>query len=467
MDINQTIEQLIPAYKGYFYFLQKNKEKLGLMNAETMANKSGSLFLSNIIVKQLLEHNKINVLEAIANGENNENTLLDILSNWETIYKNNDTPNFTFLGLRITTDCNLYGKDRCKYCNQKRYSDFLDKSVIIKNAKSIAKDGKIKGISASVSGGEPLIFVNNYLFGESGIINNLSKLGFTINMNSNLHMLSPKEALLVVESGLLNIHVSFDSSLEKIHDDLVCEGAFHRVLNSIRYIQLTKGILGIPYPNIHINVVGTKENLLYYDELFKLLISLRLDETNFSPFGSPYSNPSRMDMSPHLIPLGGNSNLQPSKEEWDSFENEIIPSCRSIWNKYLIDNNIVPQKYNSFDMVHFFANPYSRLRVGFSGLDQDKFPSKCYAAPTQVMIMPNGDCYPCSCHADNPKAKPLGNINLDSIQDIMQKNKDYLYNLPSKELCAKCPRSALNINNIVESKLRAHIRRWMLSENLN
>lgn len=456
-------------YKGFFSHMEKYKEDYTITGLDYKSNiskelPSGRRNPSNDIISQYKKLNKHFVENAIKEGQEDIPTLLRIFSNWENIHR--IMPGFTFLGLRITTDCNLYGKDRCVYCDQKQYKGKISNEVLENIINEISLNGHRRGIFASISGGEPLLLFND-IYSASGLVKKLSDNGFLVNMNSNLHLISPKDTLQVINSGLANIHTSFDSSVEYIHDKLVCKGALRRTLESIKYFQIIKSILGVESPAIHINVVATKENLFSYDKLLKFLLDYRVKQTEIG-LGSPYTNPGRMDLSPHLIKLGGEANLSitPTDDDWNKFEGSVLPKCRQIWNTYLSENNIELTEYNSFDVVHFYANPNKKETL------QKKESSynftKCYIAPTQIYVMPNGDCYACGCHADIKIAPILGNIYNDSVREIQKRNLSFLNNeLPHKDYCVKCSRSTQNINSMIEKKLKAHVLLLLKKKHVN
>lgn len=460
------MNDVVQVYKGYFKHLEDYKELYCaecFNNANSLDEKGKTVNISVDIVNQLVNRNKKYVMEEIKKGNRNIKELLEIISRMDmsTILKR--VMEFTFVGIRITTDCNLYGSDRCTYCDQKHYKGKLNVRKLKEILESISNNGKRRGINVSLSGGEPLLLYED-LFGKGELIKFCYENGYIVNMNSNLHLVTPQSVLPIINSGLASIHTSFDSSVEFVHDKLVCQGAMNRAIEGIKYIQHIKKIFNVFYPVVHINVVATKENLLLYDKLLKFLLQYRMGGKELG-LGTPYTNPERMDLSPHLIPLGGSGNkkLMPDVEEWTKFEDEILPKCREIWNEYLNNNGIELTRKNTFDVIHYYSNPLKFNAV--NQVNEKKEYRKCYLAPSQIYIVNNGDCYTCGAHADIKNAPVLGNIYENSIDEIINKNIYFLNNeLPHPEFCRKCAKNTRKLNAVIENRLIASLQAWINKE---
>lgn len=463
------MDNVVAAYKGYLKHLEMYKDKY-VPNCFEMKiygeKQNGVISPSADVVKQLITRNREKVIDEIKQGNRNVTKLLEVISEISLDGVAERVMDFTFIGVRITTDCNLYGRDRCKYCDQKHYKGKLDISVLKEIIESISYKGRRKGINVSLSGGEPLLLFED-LFGRGELIKCFSENGFVVNMNSNLHLITPQNVLPIINSGLASIHTSFDSSVEYIHDKLVCNGAMNRAIEGIKSIQAIKRIFGVWYPVLHINVVATKENLLLYDKLLEFLLQYRMPQKVIG-LGTPYTNPGRMDLSPHLIPLGGerNKDLMPSSDDWNAFEKDILPRCRDIWNNYLIENGIKLTRKNSFDVVHYYSNPLKFNSV--DKVNEKKDFKSCYIAPSQIYIVNNGDCYACGCHADIKDAPILGNIFVNSVDEIIKRNIHFLTReLPHPKYCIKCAKNTRKLNMMVENRLIANIQSWIEQEEKN
>lgn len=470
----------LSVFEGYYNYLRRNKDKINVtpfnvQNSVTEQSPTGLLNSGTVIAEQLIQLNGSKVKEMIDNGIEDEKELLNTLGSWESILKTDDAPIFTFLGLRITTYCNLVGKYRCEYCDQKIYADNLNIDSVIEVAKKITNNGKIRGIRCVISGGEPFVRGIDELFGEKGLVSQLYKLGFIVSMNSNLQLLSPLDVLPIINSGLANIHVSLDSVDKDVNDAMSFSGARDRIMTSLQMIEKVKTILNCQYPLIHINVVGTKHNILYFDKLFKKLLSLRADYNNYKE-GNPIVNPDLTALSPHIIVVGGEANkeIRPSVEEWTIFVEKVLPNCRKSWSNFLRRNHIKETHSNSFDIVHSSSNPFFssifESNINYSEkikelVEEEKRDtisnaSRCYVAATQGYICPNGDVYSCGAHADRPNAPVLGNIYKNNLIEIIFQNMKYINNeLPHSEYCKRCIRSIKSTNAVIEERLKIYIKR--------
>lgn len=462
------MDNMPKIYLGYFKHLEAYRDSYNVrcFDIKECGDEYGEVLNpSSNVVNQLMDRNKEKILAEIEHGNRDIKQLLKMISDLSAQPCSKRVMEFTFIGIRITTDCNLYGSDRCSYCDQKRYRGKLDAEKLKEIIDLVSDKGKRRGINVSLSGGEPLLLYEDLFW--KGLIKAFYDHGCVINMNSNLHLITPHSVLPIINSGLASIHTSFDSSVEFVHDNLVCEGAMSRAIEGIKLFQSIKKIFHVSYPVVHINVVATKDNLLLYDKLLRFLLQYRLPQEKVG-LGTPYTNSGRMDLSPHLIVLGGdkNSELQPGIDDWAKFENEVLPRCREIWNDYLNKNGISLTRKNGFDVVHYYSNPLKFSSVKKTE-DKKQF-RRCYIAPTQIYIVNNGDCFACGCHADAKNAPVLGNIYKDSVDDIIKNNINFLTTeLPHPEYCAKCAKNTRKMNAIIENKLIAHIENLIVQASKN
>ena len=421
------------------------------------------------IVEQLTILNEEQVRQAIARGVTNQGELLRIYSNWARAYALGEAPKFTFLGIRLTTDCNLIR--RCEYCDQRLVKNNVSLAKWKEILDEVTENGLRRGIYMSISGGEPLL-EGGELYGKQGLIRRAANLGAVVNLNTNGHLITPYVAMSLIGSGLAKLHLSFDSPNPEIHNKLDGADTFPRVMEAIYSMQLAKAITDSPYPVLHINTVVTKRNLLTYDALVKSLLTQRRLVYDFSG-GNTHTNPDLRDLMPHLIPVGGPSNarLRPSKEDWNYFLQETWPRASQIWIEFQASLGIPPERRSDFKDICFFGNPFTRVAHGAS-IDEviesfcdgnyavNAFSSFCFAQATQAYVYPNGEVYYCGSSSDCASPRSIGNVNKEGLSEMIK--RDYLaasHPLPNLGDCSTCYGSTIAINQKVEKILREKIAR--------
>ncbi len=392
---------------------------------------------------------------------------LNGVKDWHEIYSQGKGPEFTFLGMRITTDCNLDTHRRCAYCDQQQVENLVDLKKWREIIDEVTKDGTRRGIYMGISGGEPLLW-GDFLYGDNGLIRYATDKGGVVNLNTNFHLLTPTIATSLTKSGLAKVHVSLDAPDEKINDSLEGSGSFRRVWESIYIMQMAKKVIGSKYPVLHINTVATKRNLHFFDELLTSLLGKRRLAEDYSQ-GDTHTNPDLRDLAPHLILLGGEKNkkLRPSEEDWKYFIDHTWPNASRIWEEFQEKHKVPKERKTSLQELCFFSNPFTRVKHNLpiektvenfaqGNYAESSLCKQCYAAPTQAYVLPNGEVYPCGSHADTEKRKPIGNVLEENLKGIIKRNLDYLVNSlgENNESCGGCYGSTLAINQKVREKIQ-------------
>lgn len=446
---------------GYWAHLLKSQYMIDEVKQGKFNPENKKINPAENVSQQLLEANFESTKRKVVRGEISEADILEELSSWEKIYLSGKYPKSTFLGLRITTDCNL--KRRCTYCDQKLLKNLVDYPLWKKLVDEVTENGERKGVFVGISGGEPLMD-GEFLYGEQGLVKYAAERGAIVNINSNGHLITPPVVTSLVKSGLSTIHISLDSSEEQIHEALEGKGTFKRALEGIYSLQLAKAIFESEYPIVYVNTVATKENILHFDKLIQFLFQRRfLIDNNYS--GGAF--PDLRNSIPRLLPVGGerNDRLRPSEDEWRFFIKETLPRAEEIWREVLKKNNI-PEKYHvNLADVCFFANPFKQ-KDGHSieEIVEDfargeysigRLCLKCYASPTQSYVTSDGNVYPCGSLSDSPAPFPIGNVRDSSLKEILKKNLNYLTRGCGLENpnCSRCYGSTVQINQKVEESL--------------
>jgi sulfatase maturation enzyme AslB (radical SAM superfamily) len=217
-------------------------------------------------------HNGHVVRKLIADGERDEDVLLDRLSRWPEAYAQSPCP-ITFLGLCLTYACNAQPK--CVYCNQRPTPELLSDGDWRRVIEDAAVNPPQGGTFIYMTGGEPLL-LGNRLYGDGGLIEFATRLGCAVNLNTNGLLITPEVALRLVGSGLARLHLSLDSADPDVHDALAgASGRHAAVLQGLMDLQIARELLGANHPVIHINCVLTKYNAFGFPRLLEKLLRMK------------------------------------------------------------------------------------------------------------------------------------------------------------------------------------------------
>jgi MoaA/NifB/PqqE/SkfB family radical SAM enzyme len=411
------------------------------------------------VVDQLLSFNRPAVGEMIAAGCRDETALLDRLSVWPAELAGRQ-PRVSFLGLNVTTDCNLPA--RCVYCNQDRTPSAVEMATwrgVIQQACVGGGEGAA-GPYIYVTGGEPLL-LGEALWGADGLVAFATRCGGAVNINTNGVLLGPAVALRLVQAGLGKLHVSLDTADEPLHDFLRAGRPLSKVLRGLYNIQLARDLAGVSYPVVHTNCVLTNRNLHGFPALVGLLLAKRKTAV-------VREDPFREDLLPHVIPVGGDGNagLRPSAEEFRLFYQDIWPAVVKLWSSYQDDLAVPADKRR--ELLGYFTNPFLRVEHG-GGLaayvqasaegryGRCALSRHCYVAPTQAAITPDGSQYRCGCHAIRGFLS-VGNVRSQDLYAGIRRGIAGLEELPQERHCYGCAMATLYINQSVESRLKKTVQ---------
>ena len=193
---------------------------------------------------------------------------------------------------------------------------------------------------------------------------------------------------------------------------------------------------------------------------FPQLFSFLLEKRKLVTDGS---NPLYGDLFAHIIPVGGDSNieLRPTAEEFRRFYEQKWDEVCELWDAYQGDLGIPKDERRG--LIGYFGNPFIRIDHR-GGLDAYVRASEegrygklalreyCYVAPTQASFTPDGTQYRCGSHAVR-HTLPVGNIK-DGVFANIREGIAGLKDLPQEEHCYGCALATLWINQSVESKLK-------------
>jgi len=416
----------------------------------------------DVAFQQLVEFNEEKVKGLIAQGCEDKDYLFRVLSRWPDGLEGKN-PIISFLGFNVTAKCN--SEPKCIYCNQPWVESSVDFDEWKKVIEEVTASNNRIGPYIYITGGEPLV-LREEIWGDDGLIKFASERGAAVNVNTNALALTPEVALRFIKVGLARLHISLDSSDRDVQNYFFGSERFHQVIEGIYNVQLARDIIGVSYPNIHINCVLTNKNLDLFPQLFAFILEKHKQTVD-------RSDPFYSDLFPHVIPVGGDSNeyLRPSEEEFRRFYEQRWSEVCQIWDSYQGELGVPENERGT--LIGFFGNPFMRIDHK-GGLDAYVKASAegrygklalreyCYVAPTQASFTPDGNQYRCGCHAIRHNL-PIGKIKDRGIFDSIREGTSYLDNLPQEEYCYGCALATLWINQSVESKLKEKLES-MLSD---
>ncbi|MGQ9462962.1 MAG: radical SAM protein [Candidatus Fervidibacter sp.] len=299
------------------------------------------------------------------------------------------------------------------------------------------------------------------IWGDDGLVAFATKLGCAVNINTNGELIAPKVALNLVKAGLSRVHISLDSHEKQLQAKIFgSEERVERVLNGIFNLQIARELLGVRHPQIHINCVLTNMNLFKFPSLLRFLLDIR---------EAPLDDPLSGEFAFHLIPVGGieNANLRPNAEQWRQFFIKTWSEAEKLWQEYQETLGIPANERKSLTEWLPFSNPF--LRVNHKG-GLDKYcehaskgiywatalTKRCYVAPTQSFILPDGSQHWCGAHAVR-RPPALGDVRQGGVRANIRRNIAKLKELPN-EFCVNCAGATCAINQSVERLLSEQVK---------
>jgi MoaA/NifB/PqqE/SkfB family radical SAM enzyme len=404
----------------------------------------------------LRERNGARVKALIEEGIRDEAVLSEALGDWEAALAGDDPFPVVFLGFVLTLDCSFL--PRCVYCNQlwvPRRLKLEDwKAVISEVAEPVPP-------YVYLTGGEPLI-LGAEVWGDQGIVAHAARLGCAVNINTNAALIKPHVALQMVKAGVAKLHISIDTAEKSVQDALFGNPErTNTVLTGLLNIQIAREVLGAGHPRVHINCVLTARNLFEFPELLRFLLEMR-----------PALPSGFDDFAIHLIPVGGSENalLRPTADEWKRFYTETWEKAERIWDDYQESVGVPSDDRKPLTWTFPFLSPYHRAEHGIS-LDeyckraaegeywQGALTDRCYVAPTQAYVLPDGSQHWCGAHAIR-RPEPVGSMLEAGIRENIRNNIKKLADRPNHD-CTGCAGATCVINQAAERNLKTQVREWL------
>ncbi len=411
-------------------------------------------------VDQLVAINGAAVRGMMAAGERDEDRLLARLGQWPDCWPEDVPVRLSFLGINLGFRCDM--EPRCIYCNQEPVEERMtaeDWAAVIRGA---AGDGN--GPYVSFTGGEPLL-MGRELWGPEGLIRVAHEVGGACNLNTNALALTPQVALGLVSSGLRRIHISLDTHRAEIADAIHrCPGRWTQVVRGIHNIQVAKSVLGSAFPEIHLNCVLTTMSAADFPGFVRFLLGMK-------PLGEGVSS----DMNMHVIPVGGEGNrgLRLSAEEYVRFFTDTWAEANAVWAEYQEERGVPEADRGPLEAKVPYMSPYHRVaqrgsleewaeRAAEGRPSVEGLSDRCYVAPTQAFVLPDGSQYWCGGHSVS-RPVPVGSVLEHDVRDNLRRALGQIAAMPG-EACRGCAGATMAINQGVETRLRETIRAWLNPE---
>ena len=441
------------------------QEALRQWRADTMTAPAapGQLAAAN---RYLIERNGERARKLLSQGVTDQDALIDALGDWRTALAGDDRFPITFLGLVVTLDCMFL--PRCLYCNQTWLPRTLTqdawKAVLAEAADPVPP-------YVYLTGGEPLL-PGAEIWRDDGLVAFATRLGCAVNINTNAALITPHVALQLVKSGLAKLHVSLDSVDPDVQGQLF-QGRqrLDAVLAGLYNVQIAREVLGAGHPEIHVNCVLTARNMFQFPDLLRSLLEMRqVRSAGFE--GAFKDDPLFRNFAFHLIPVGGSENalLRPTADEWKRFYTGTWAEAEQVWRDYQTSVGVVDDELESLESYCPFGNPFLRADHGMS-LDeycrnaargeywQGALTDRCYVAPTQAFVLPDGSQHWCGGHAIR-RPPPLGNVQDASLRENIRANLDRWVDHPNAN-CTGCAGATCVINQAALRGLKRQAAEWL------
>ena len=330
------------------------------------------------MLKEIYKLGELTLMKNYKEQERNKHTLIDLF--WE-----------------CTLTCNA----KCKHCGssaeKRKYEGELTTEEIKAAFKQIANDMDASKILINVTGGEPLVRQDLCEVMEYAT----NELGFRWGMTTNGILLNDENIEKLKKANMETISISIDG-LEETHDRFRgVPGSYKTIINNIKKLKEADFV-----KHLQVTTVFHKENINELNELYNVMLGLRLDSwrlVSMDPIGRANEN------------------------------NDLLLNGKEI--RQLLD--FIKSKKNDRKLELTYGCP------GFLGLDYEKEVRKhyfyCRTGINVASILYNGDLFVCP---NVPRKKEFiqGNIRTDNFKEVWD-NKYKIFrdkNRTSCEECQKC-----------------------------
>ena len=309
-----------------------------------------------------------------------------------------------FVGWELTSNCNL----RCCHCRAADNDSRIQERELNTDEckKVVDKLYEAEVYTLGITGGEP--FVRNDIM---EIISYCKKKNLQLIIYTNGTLITKEIAkkLGAVLDKYDIVHVSLDSSIDKVHNQIRGKECFYKVIKSIK-------LLSDESITIRLNVVPTKINQDSILGLADIAKKYRVKYLSASPLMT--------------IGRGATEDLEPDVNKMFCLENKLanrLERSGVIFEGGISGAICKMYKYRD-DIKKFYPEreaPKTRI---------------CDAGTRKMFIDAIGNCYPCSLFAMD-KRFCIGNISEESVSRIWHSRKLNIFKkgIPiDKDVCSEC-----------------------------
>ena len=168
-----------------------------------------------------------------------------------------------------------------------------------------------------------------------------------------------------------------------------------------------------------------------------------------------------------------NALLRPTAEERKRFYTETWPEADQVWQDCQAAVGVVRDEIESLLWLAPFGSPFLRAEHGMT-LDeycehaargeywQGALTNRCYVAPTQAFVLPDGSQHWCGAHAIR-RPPPLGKVQGSTLRDNIRGNIRRLAECPN-DYCSSCAGATCVINQAAQRNLKKQIAKWLRAQ---
>jgi len=343
----------------------------------------------------------------------------------------NNQYRLTMLVIKPTLKCTA----NCVVCALRKHlhrSSARRRMLSFEQWQEVLRDAKSLGCrELTISGGEPTLYKQLPALIQEG-----SRLGFLVKLNSNGSNLNPGYAEELIKAGLNAVRVSIYSHVPEIHNTIRrSKNLWAKACETVRtFAKLRK-----KYPEFLVKTqsVILKENFLSLDKLVRLHYELGSVHLLFSYIEGDFEKK-------YLL----------TEEEILLFRNQVLPKMLEFCSTL----NPTLRRRARRDLGRIYHPDHGSVADFSEGIywtrGSCKFPKK------QALILATGDVHPCNI-VEYTHEPVMGNLFEQRLPQIWQSEKwdDF-----RRDLHSECPRCPMNWNPHIwfrPVKPRSSVKRWL------
>ena len=315
--------------------------------------------------------------------------------------------NPSFIVWETTHKCNL----TCKHCSASAGKKDEDELKTYDAKKVIDKLHKLGIQKIAFSGGEPLVRPDIFELTKYA-----SNKGIFIGIDTNGTLITKEKAVEMKNAGIQYVRISLDGHTAELHDSLRgVPGAFDKAISGL------KNVVGSFFVSTCTTV--TKKNYEVFEKIIDLSESLEVNRVLFDEF----------------IPVGRGKKMN----ELDLSPQEREVFLKKLYNKMSTSKIEIIAAFTEITRIGMQVDSCKQIAPTYNGNFKGMFKKMlanfsggCPAGRYVLLILPNGDIYPCSF-----LQIPIGNAFTDDLRYIWKNNgllKEIRNRKNLKPECGRC-----------------------------